>query len=74
MEEKMSVLIADDNKIFADGVRDFLRTKREIGTVLVAYDGEEAYQMIMDSKPDVVLIDIIMPKRDGLSVLKRLQD
>lgn len=72
MEEKISVLIADDNKSFADSVKEFLRTKREIGTVLVAYDGEEAYQMIMDSKPDVVLMDIIMPKRDGISVLKKI--
>ena len=74
MEERISVLIADDNKEFADGVKEFLRTKRDIGTVNVAYDGEEAYQMIMEVKPDVVLLDIIMPKRDGISVLKRVSD
>jgi len=72
MEERISVLIADDNKVFADGVKEFLRTKAEFGAIYVAYDGEEAYQMIMDEKPDLVLLDIIMPKRDGISVLKKI--
>lgn len=72
MNEKNSVLIADDNKQFADDLREFLRTKQDIGAVTVAYDGEEAYDLIMETKPDIVLLDIIMPKRDGLSVMKKL--
>ncbi len=70
--DKFSVLIADDNKAFADNLKEYLRTKDEIGTVETAYDGEEAYAMIMEVKPDIVLVDIIMPKRDGLSVLQKL--
>lgn len=72
MELKNSVLIADDNKQFADELKEFLRTKQDIGAVNVAYDGEEAYDLIMEAKPDIVLMDIIMPKRDGLSVMKKL--
>ena len=72
--EKVSVLIADDNKAFADSLFDYLKTKDTIAAVDVAYDGEEAYGMIMEMKPDIVLLDIIMPKRDGLSVLGRLQN
>lgn len=72
MEERVSVLIADDNKGFADGLREYLRTKKEIAAVNVAYDGDEAYELIMETTPDVVLMDIIMPKRDGLSVMKKL--
>ncbi len=72
MELKNSVLIADDNKQFADELKEFLRTKQDIGAVNVAYDGEEAYELIMEAKPDIVLMDIIMPKRDGLSVMKKL--
>lgn len=72
MENKISVLIADDNKPFADELKEFLRTKDDIVSVYAAYDGEEAYSLIMETKPDVVLLDIIMPKRDGLSVLKKL--
>jgi len=70
--EKVSVLIADDNKGFSDSLREFLRTKEDIASVNVAYDGEEAYGMIMELKPDIVLLDIIMPKRDGLSVMNKL--
>ncbi len=70
--EKFSVLIADDNKVFADNLKEYLRTREDIATVETAYDGEEAYAMIMETKPDIVLIDIIMPKRDGLSVMQKL--
>ena len=72
--EKVSVLIADDNKAYADSLYDYLRTKDGIKAVDVAYDGEEAYSMIMEMKPDIVLLDIIMPKRDGLSVLGKLKN
>ena len=72
MNEKVSVLIADDNKEFADSFKEYLRTREDIATVGVAYDGEEAYGMIMETNPDIVLMDIIMPKRDGLSVMKKL--
>ena len=70
--EKVSVLIADDNKAFADNLFDYLKTKDDIASVNVAYDGEEAYGMITEMKPDVVLLDIIMPKRDGISVMNRI--
>lgn len=72
MDERFSVLIADDNKGFADDLYEYLRTKEDIDSVYVAYDGEEAYAMISETKPDIVLLDIIMPKRDGLSVMKKL--
>lgn len=74
MKEKISVLIADDNKMFSDGIASYLRCQEEFEVVGCAYDGEEALGMIIETKPDIVLLDIIMPKRDGLSVLKRLQD
>ncbi|MBR4720788.1 MAG: sporulation transcription factor Spo0A [Clostridia bacterium] len=70
--EKVSVLIADDNKAFADNLFDYLKTKDDIASVNVAYDGEEAYGMITEMKPDVVLLDIIMPKRDGISVMNKI--
>lgn len=72
MEERISVLIADDNRRFADDLKEYLRTKQEIGSVYTCYDGDEAYEMVMETSPDVVLSDIIMPKRDGLSLMKRI--
>lgn len=74
MNGKISVLIADDNRAFADGVKNYLKTQNSFDVVGCCYDGEEALGMILETKPDVVLLDIIMPKRDGLSVLKRLNE
>ena len=74
MYEKRSVVIADDNCDFANELADFLKAQPEMGSVQVAYDGDEAYGLILETKPDIVLIDIIMPKRDGLAVMKKLSE
>ena len=49
-----------------------MSSQEEVETVLVASDGVEACEMILAEKPDVVLLDIIMPQLDGLGVLERL--
>lgn len=74
MNDKISVLIADDNKVFADGLCDYLKTQQEFEVVGCAYDGEEALGMLLETCPDVLILDTIMPKRDGLSVLKKMQE
>lgn len=72
MYKKTSVLIADDNCDFANKLSYFLKSQPDFDVVGVAYDGDEAYKMVLETKPDIVLIDIVMPKRDGLAVLKKL--
>lgn len=72
MNEKVSVLIADDNCAFADGLSKYLKAQPDMKVVGVAYDGDEAFEMIVETQPDIALIDIVMPKRDGLAVLKKL--
>lgn len=74
MKQKVSVLIADDNQEFANGLAHYIKSQNDFDVVGVAYDGEEAYGMICETKPDVALIDIVMPKRDGLAVLKKLSE
>lgn len=74
MNGKISVLIADDNKVFADGLSDYLKTQQEFEVVGCAYDGEEALGMLLETNPDVLVLDTIMPKRDGLSVLRKMQE
>ncbi len=74
MQNCITVLIADDNKVFANNLAEFLKVQPGIKVAGVAYDGEETYGMVLETKPDIVLIDIVMPKRDGLSVLKRLSE
>lgn len=72
MKDKISVLIADDNKVFTDELAAYLKTMPDMSVAGVAYDGNEALGMISQTNPDVVILDIIMPERDGLGVLKQL--
>ena len=74
MAEKISVLIADDNKDFCAIINEFLRKQEDIEVVGVAHDGIEAVDMIFKLGPDVVVLDIIMPHLDGLGVLERLNE
>lgn len=72
MNKKISVLIADDNKELASGLADYIRGEENFEVAAVANDGEEAYSLICRTLPDVVILDIVMPKLDGLGVLKKL--
>lgn len=74
MENSISVLLADDSKEFVEVVKDYLEKEDDIKVAGVAYDGNEAYEMILETQPDVVLLDMIMPRVDGLGVLEKLQN
>lgn len=69
---KISVVIADDNKEFCNILNDYLLNQRDIVVTGVAKDGIEALKLIEEKKPDLVVLDIIMPHLDGLGVLERL--
>lgn len=71
-EQKISVLIADDNKEFCSILNDYLLNQRDIMVTGIAKDGLEALKLIEERKPDLVVLDIIMPHLDGLGVLERL--
>jgi two-component system, response regulator, stage 0 sporulation protein A len=71
-EQKISVLIADDNKEFCSILNDYLLNQRDIIVTGIAKDGLEALKLIEERKPDLVVLDIIMPHLDGLGVLERL--
>ncbi|MCB2288448.1 sporulation transcription factor Spo0A [Clostridium sp. CS001] len=71
-ENKISVLIADDNKEFCNILNDYLLSQRDIVVTGIAKDGIEALKLIKERKPDLVVLDIIMPHLDGLGVLERL--
>ncbi|CDM68603.1 Stage 0 sporulation protein A homolog [Clostridium bornimense] len=70
--QKINVLIADDNKEFCNILNDYLLNQRDMVVVGVAKDGLEALDMIEAKKPDLVILDIIMPHLDGLGVLEKL--
>ena len=69
---KINVAIADDNDRILQTLEEILTADEEIRLVGKAKNGQDAYQMIQEKKPDVVLIDLIMPKLDGLSVIDRV--
>ena len=69
---KLNVAIADDNERMLRLLGDIIRSDEELEVVGMAKDGEEAYKMIKEKEPDVVLLDIVMPKLDGLGVLDRI--
>ena len=68
----ISVVIADDNKEFCNILNDYLLNQRDIVVTGIAKDGIEALKLIKEKKPDLVVLDIIMPHLDGLGVLERL--
>jgi len=67
------VCLVDDQNLVRQGIQSLLELVDDIGVVSEASDGEEALQVIKNSRPDVVLLDVRMPKMTGLDVLQALQ-
>lgn len=70
---KLNVAIADDNERIVRLLGEIVSDDEELQVVGTAKDGEEAYKLIKEKQPDVVLLDIVMPKLDGLGVLDKVQ-
>lgn len=67
------VVLVDDQTLMRRGLRGLLDLTEDIRVVGEASDGEEALQAIAEAAPDVVLLDVRMPKRSGIEVLKELR-
>ncbi|MEF9973602.1 MAG: sporulation transcription factor Spo0A [Clostridia bacterium] len=74
MEDIIRVLPVDDNPAVLKLITDYFADKPDIMIVGCACDGEQALSMIPQTQPDLLLLDIIMPKLDGFAVLKALGD
>lgn len=74
LKNKIRVLVADDNKDFAREIKNTLATNDKIEVVAVANDGREAYELTLETRPDVLLTDIIMPYMDGLALIGKIND
>jgi two-component system response regulator (stage 0 sporulation protein A) len=73
-DSAIKVLIADDNIEFCNVMSDYFMTQMDINLIGIASDGFEALEMIRAKKPDLVILDIIMPNLDGLGVLEKLSE
>ncbi len=71
--EKLNVAVIDDNYVVREVLSEIVNSDSELDLVGKAQDGEEAYRMIKEKQPDVVLLDIIMPKMDGLSIMEKIK-
>lgn len=69
--KKKKILVADDEPEIVDIVKRMLEDEYE---VITAYDGEEALRKAKKEKPDLILLDILMPKLDGWETLKKLKE
>lgn len=74
MDKKITVLIADDNKDFAMTLLEYLKEESDMEVVGIAKDGLEAAELISITKPDVAILDVIMPHLDGLGVLEKINE
>ena len=72
--EKIKLMVVDDNKEFCWVVRDYAEMQEDIEFVGFAHDGLAALEMIKNKKPDILLLDNVMPQLDGLGVLTHLQN
>ncbi len=68
----INVAIADDNERMVEILDNILKKDKELRIVGKANNGEDVYRMIKEKEPDVVLLDLIMPKLDGLSVMEKI--
>ena len=71
---RLNVAIADDNERILDILEEIVSNDEELTLVGKADNGEDMYQIIKNKEPDVVLLDLIMPKMDGLSVMELVQE
>ena len=70
--EHLSVAIADDNQRILDLMEEIINMDKELNVVGKAKNGEEMCQIIRNKQPDVVLLDLIMPKMEGLTVMEHV--
>ena len=71
--EKIRVLVADEQRLFREGVCALLRCSEDIEVVGEATNGKEALEMVREQTPDVVLMNIAMPIMDGTEVIHRIR-
>ena len=72
MNTKIRILISDDHPIVREGLVEMLTRQKDIRVIGEARDGEEACQLYDKLSPDILILDLRMPKMDGLQVIAEL--
>lgn len=71
---RIKVLIADDHQLMRQGIMQLIEMDEDIIVIGEAKDGNECLSMLKKAKPDVLLLDINMPNKNGLDVLRKLKE
>lgn len=74
MADPIRILIVDDHAVVREGLRAFLTLQDGLEIVGEAQDGEQALQEAQRLQPDVILMDLVMPTRDGVSAMRELRE
>lgn len=72
MSSKAKIVIVDDNKEFVKLLTMYINTQEDMEVIGTSFDGQNTLNMIKEYNPDILLLDIIMPEKDGLSVLEEM--
>ena len=72
MNEKIKIVLADDNKDFCQVLKEYLSNENDIEILGIAKDGIEALDLVKKTQPDLLVLDVIMPHLDGLGVIEKL--
>ena len=71
---RLRILVADDNQFMRTAYKRILETQDEFEVVCMAEDGAEALEMALELVPDVVILDVMMPKMDGIEAARQITD
>lgn len=71
---KKKIMVVDDNKVMVEMLKEYFLESKTVEVVDEAYDGLEAWNKIKENTCDCVLLDLIMPKKDGLFVLEQIKE
>ncbi len=74
MDNLTNVIIADNSEEFCSSLSAALRQVKGFQVIATATDGEQALRLVNERKPDLLVLDMMLPKRDGLSILKAISN
>ncbi len=72
--QKIRVMIVDDHQMVREGLKTFLEIQEDILVAGEAGDGESALAQVEQVRPDVILMDLVLPKMDGIAAIRRLKE
>lgn len=74
MTETIRILVVDDHAVVREGLRGFISSEAGMEVIGEAIDGEEAVQKARALCPDVILMDLVMPRKDGLNAIREIKE